>query len=75
MFVDIGIFLMQAEFYFYLAALGLSCGTQDLPSLCRAGSFVLCKDPSCGAPALEHAGSVVVMHRLSCSTRCRILFP
>ena len=66
---------MQAEFYFYLAALGLSCGTQALPSLCHAGSFVLYKDPSCDALAPEHAGSVVVIHGLSCSMAYRILFP
>ena len=76
---------------FFLAALGLSCGTRDLhcgmwdPLLRRVGSLLQHADfslvvacgllSSCGLQAPEHLGSVVAAYGLSCPMACGILVP
>ena len=61
------LFFFNIYFYF-LAASGLSCGTQDLSLQCTGCSLVVVRGllSSCGSPAPEPVGSVVVAHGLSC---------
>ena len=57
----------------FLAVLGLRCGERGLVSSFTAWAY--CSGFSCcGARALGHMGSVVVVHGLSCSSPCGI-FP
>ena len=56
-------------FIYYVAVLGLSCGTWDLP--CVMGIFHY----STWILYLRCKGSVVIAHRLSCSVACGILVP
>ena len=59
-------------FFFLMAALGLGCHVQDLH--CVMQDLLVEQGLSSYGPwAPEHAGSVIVAQRLSCSLACRIL--
>ena len=62
--------------FIYLAASGVSCGTQGLSSLLHGGSFAEAYGLfNCGGWAPELEGSVVWLPGLSYSTACGILVP
>ena len=58
------VFFFKFIYFYFLAALGLCCGTWDL----RCGVWVF-------SLLLRHASSVVVVRGLSCPTACGILVP
>ena len=60
--------------FLWLSTIPLSICTTSFFFFGCAGSFLQCVVFfSCGAQAVEHAGSVVVSHGLSCPEACRIL--
>ena len=70
------LFLFFKTMFIYLAASGVSCGTQGLSSLLHGGSFAEAYGLfNCGGWAPELEGSVVWLPGLSYSTACGILVP